>query len=259
MTGAARRNPTAAESGTPREIEPRATGTVPHSQSGAAAPTATPESRPRTPLRGTKRASCSVETATSRMLDTRTPNSRYGPASRKMPRNTVTRLGRRERRSSVLLSPCQTGALTPYLEDRPAEEHDRSEEDDCAGNGHREPALPVDDDLIRRDVIGDLALGLELDIAGRPLLEGVDHRRERLVHRVLFGDVGRVRILEGIGQDKAVTRVGRDTHEAFDRRGDVGQAGRRVGGTGLDAGAGEHQRDVLRSPVGAAVPAQHLR
>ena len=56
MTGAARRKPMAAGNGSPFEMEPRAMGTVPHSQSGAAAPNATPEKRPSTPLRGKKRA-----------------------------------------------------------------------------------------------------------------------------------------------------------------------------------------------------------
>jgi hypothetical protein len=75
ITGAASENPIAAGSGSPFDTDPRATGNVPHSQSGAAAPSATPEIRPNALFRGKKREMRSGATATSSRMETSTPKS----------------------------------------------------------------------------------------------------------------------------------------------------------------------------------------
>ena len=87
--GAANKNVTQADTGTPLARNRRATATFPHSQTGISMPTPTAGTTDRKRFFGTKRSSVSSLTKTCTAADTTTPSKRNGVASTRMPRKML--------------------------------------------------------------------------------------------------------------------------------------------------------------------------
>jgi len=91
-TGAARRNATPAESGSPLRKRRRVSGTVPHSQMGNMSPSKAPVNAAGKARRGVMRVSQSSETKTSTSPEARVPINKNGRASINIPRKTVAKV-----------------------------------------------------------------------------------------------------------------------------------------------------------------------